>query len=83
MHELGFEVVTKKKRMFVDGHEHDDVVEYQKKFLRDVVEYQKKFLRRMLSLGFLNPDNAPTDEAKAALLTDITSPFSDIIDKTV
>ena len=35
----------------------------------------------MVSLGFLNPDNAPTNEAKAALPTDITSPSSDIIDK--
>ena len=40
MHELGFEVVTKKKGTFVNGHERDDVV-----------EYRKKFLRRMVSLG--------------------------------
>ncbi len=32
MHELGFEVVTKKKGTFVDGHEREDVVEYRKKF---------------------------------------------------
>ena len=48
MHELGFEVVSKKKGTFVDGHEREDVV-----------EYRIKFLRRMVCLGFLNPDNAP------------------------
>ena len=32
MHELGFEVVTKKKGTFVDGHEREDVVDYHKKF---------------------------------------------------
>ena len=35
-----------------------------------------------MSLEFLNLDNAPTDEAKAELPTDIASPSSDIIDKT-
>ena len=34
MHELGFEVVIKKKGTFIDGHEHNNVVEYRKKFLR-------------------------------------------------
>ncbi len=29
MHELGFEVVSKKKGTFVDGHERNDVVEYR------------------------------------------------------
>lgn len=71
MHELGFEVVTKKKGTFVDGHERDNVV-----------EYRRKFLGRMVSLGFLNSDNAPTDDAKKALPTDITSP-SNVIDETV
>ena len=48
MHELGFEVLSKKKGTFVDGHERNDVV-----------EYRTKFLCRMVSLGFLNPNNAP------------------------
>jgi len=56
MHVLGFEVVTKKKGTFVDGHEHEDVM-----------EYHKTFLWRMVSLGFLNASNAPTDKAKKAL----------------
>ena len=37
MHELGFEVVVKKKGTFFDGHEHPDVVEYRSKFLRKMV----------------------------------------------
>ena len=30
MHELGFEVVTKKKGTYVHGHEKKDVLEYRK-----------------------------------------------------
>lgn len=33
MHEMGFMVLTSKKRTFVDGHEHKDVVDYRNKFL--------------------------------------------------
>ena len=36
----------------------------------DVVESCKKFLRRMVSLGFLNHNNAPNDAAKTALPND-------------
>ena len=72
MHELGFEVVTKKKGTYVDGHER-----------ADVVEYRAKFLRRLVSLGFLNSDNAPTEEAKTALPADINIPSPEIIEKTV
>jgi len=32
LHELGFEVVVKKKGPFVDGHEWEDVVQYRNKF---------------------------------------------------
>ena len=53
MHELGFEVIAKKKGTFVDGHERDDVV-----------AYRNKFLRRMVGLGFPNESNAPTEDAK-------------------
>ena len=56
LHELGFEVVAKKKGTFVDGHER-----------KDVVEYRTKFLRKMIGLGFLNDSNVPTEEAKVAL----------------
>ena len=37
----------------------------------------------MVTLGFLNPSNAPTEEAKAALPADLSSPDPVIIDKTV
>ena len=53
MHKLGFEILETKKGIFVDGHEWD------------VVENQKKFLRQMVMFGFLNAANAPTDKAKS------------------
>ena len=71
MHQLGFEVVSKKKSTFVDGHERDDVV-----------EYCIRFLRRMVSLGFLTPNNAPTEEAKNTLPSDIGAPLPEIIENT-
>lgn len=72
MHELGFEVLQAKKGTFVDGHERDDVV-----------AYRKTFLRRMVTLGFLHPRNAPTEEAKAALPEDFVCSRPDLLDKTV
>ena len=62
LHELGFEVltVTCKKGCFVDSHEH-----------ADVVEYRKKFLRKMVGLGFLNQNNAPTEKVKSALPSEL------------
>jgi hypothetical protein len=52
MHVLGFEVVAKKKDTF-DGHERPDVV-----------EYRQSILHKIVGLGFLNPYNAPTEDAK-------------------
>ena len=57
---------------FVDGHERDDVV-----------LYRKTFLRRMVGLGFLNPNNAPTDEAWNALPADLDMPTPATLEKTV
>ena len=68
MHKLGFNVVSKKKGTFVDSHEREDVVAYR---------------TTMVSLGFLNPDNAPTDEAKNALPSDLGPPPAEVIEKTV
>ncbi len=53
LHMLSFEVI---KGTYVDGDERSDVV-----------EYRKKFLQKMVALGFLNKNNAPTPEAAAAL----------------
>ena len=72
MHELGFDVVSNKNGTFVDGHEREDVV-----------AYRTKFIRRMVSLGFLNTDNAPTGEVKNALLFDLGPPPAEVIEKTV
>ena len=49
--------------LYVDGHERDDVV----------VD-RRKFLHRMVALGFLNSDNAPTEGAKSALPDDLHCP---------
>lgn len=59
MHEMGFMVLVTKKGTFVDGHERDDVV-----------QYQNLFLERMITLGFLNSSNAPSEEAKTSLPDD-------------
>ena len=72
MHELGFEVVAKKKGTYVDGHERDDVV-----------EYRKRFLRKMVALGLLNKENAPTEEATEALPADLHAPPLEVIEKTI
>ena len=72
MQNLGFEVVIKRKGTYVDGHERDDFVEYRKSFLRKVV-----------GLGFLNESNAPTDDAKKAIPTDLDPPQAATIEKTV
>ena len=41
LHELGFSIINKGKGIYIDGHERDDVV-----------AYQKIFLRRMAAIGF-------------------------------
>ena len=71
LHELGFSVMRAQKGTFVDGHERDDVV-----------EYRNKFIRRMVGLGFINGNNAPTEEAKRALPIGI-EPQQERVDKTV
>jgi len=53
LHELGFEVLSAKKGCFVDGHEHADGVEYRK--------------GKMIGVGFLDQNNAPTEKAKSVL----------------
>ena len=65
-------MLVSKKVCYVDGHER-----------ADVVEDRQRFLRRMVALGFLNADNAPTDEAKLVLPTDLHCPDKSVIDKTV
>ena len=72
LHELGFSVVDAKKGTYVDGHERSDVV-----------EYRTQFLRKMVALGFLNRDNAPTLEAKLALPEDLDTPRAEVLAKTI
>ena len=63
LHELGFEVLDKKKGVYIDGHERDDVV-----------KHRRKFLRQMIASGFLTKESAPSEEVKEAFPDDIESP---------
>ena len=69
---MGFEVLTAKKGIFVDGHE-----------LPDVVESQTKLLRKMVKLGFLHFTNAPTQQAGQAIPEDVYPPILEKREKTV
>ena len=72
LHELGFSVIDAKKGTYMDGHKREDVV-----------EYHGQFLRKMIGLGFLNRENAPTPETKQALPEDLKTPRTYVIAKTV
>ena len=72
LHEMGFEVLTPRKGIFIDGHEREDVV-----------SYRKIFLRRMLKIGFLHFTNAPTETAQRAIPDDIEPPTLEQREKTV
>ena len=63
LHELGFEVLTLKKGIFVDGHEHSDVI-----------ESRKDFLRKMVKIGFLHFTSALTEDAAKAIPQDVDPP---------
>ena len=56
-------MLDKKKGIYIDGHERDDVI-----------QHRKTFLRQMVASGFLLKDRAPNDEAKEAFPCDIESP---------
>ena len=43
-------------------------------------QYRNTFLRRMAFLGFLNYDNAPTDEARNALPSDLEAPDLSVLE---
>ena len=70
LHELGFCVFDSKKGTYVDGHE-----------WQDVTEYHAKFLCKMVALGFLNSENAPTPEAALSLPKDIDTLSAEQITK--
>ena len=64
--------MDQKKGVYIDGHERDDVI-----------EYCQKFLGKMVSIGFLNKDNAPTSEAAQFLPDDLECPSSHQLERTV
>lgn len=57
---MGFEVLTARKGIYVDGHEWPDIIESRNTFFR-------KMVKNML-LAFTN---APTEESRQALPEDI------------
>ena len=71
LHHLGFEVLTARKGIFIDGHERPDVI-----------ETRTLFLRKMIKLGFLHFTNAPTEDAMRAL-PDVDAPTNERRLKTV
>ena len=68
LHHLGFEVLTVRKGIFIDG--------------QDVIEARKLFLRKMTKIGFLHFTNAPTEDAMKAL-PDVDGPTNERRSKTV
>ena len=52
LHHLEFHLLDHKEGIYINGHERDDII-----------EYCQNFLCKMVSIGFLNKDNAPTVEA--------------------
>ena len=71
LHHLGFEVLTVWKRIFIGGHER-----------QDVIEARKLFLRKTTKIGFLHFTNATTEDAMKAL-PDVNSPTNERRSKTV
>ena len=49
----------------------------------DVTEYKKKFVRKFITLGFINNDNAPSEEAAKSLPDDLECPPADVVETTV
>ena len=72
LHELGFEVLTAKKGIFIDGHERDDVI-----------ACRNEFIRKMIKNGFLQFTNAPTNEAVKNFPEDIDPPTEERRSKAV
>ena len=72
LHHLEFHVLDRKKGIYIDGHEREDVV-----------IYCEQYLRKMTSIGFINKHNAPTTEAAERLPEDLTCPSEEQLQKTI
>ena len=59
MHLLGFEVLSASKGAYFDGHEREDVV-----------KQREEFLKKMIEVGYIHPEQAPTPEAQRAFPND-------------
>ena len=72
LHHHGFEVLTPKKGVFVEGRERSDVV-----------IHRNEFFRKVIKIGFLHFTDAPNPEAAKALPEDIEPPTADRREKLV
>ena len=72
LHHLDFKVLDRKNGVYIDGHEREDVV-----------AYRKEFIQKMVSIGFINKDNAPTPQAAQCLPEDVRCPPEEQLQKTV
>ena len=72
LRQLGFEIITPRKGIFIDGHERDDVI-----------VYRKIFLCRMVKTGFLHFTNAPTESSQKTIPTDVDPPTLERQSKTI
>ena len=72
LHELGFSVLDQKKGLYIDGYKREDVT-----------EYRKKFIGKFIAHGFINDDNALSEEAAKSLPNDLECPPADVVKKTV
>lgn len=48
LHRLGFKPMSHKKGIYIDGHEHDDVVKYRGEYLKTIEDYQNNHMPRSL-----------------------------------
>ena len=72
LHKLGFQVLEKKKGVYIDGHER-----------ADVVQHRKRFLHQLVAAGFLTKEGAPCDDVKEAFPSDIEEPPPDCREKNI
>ena len=65
-------VLYQKKGVCIDGLEREDVV-----------KYRSKFIRKMVAMGFINEENAPTPEVKPSLPMNLECPPPEMLEKTI
>ena len=65
LHQLGFEVLSAKKGIFIDGHEREDVAAYRKEFLHQMMEIGFLHFTEESALNFPDDIDPPTEERRS------------------